>query len=236
MGPNAPLDQQRAPQPDVFWRRSVVALAIGMAILGLLAWAVSGWSAGTARLTSGRRGQAAGPKTPSAAPAAPPFTGPSRAVATASATASGAGALAAPSHSATPKHGASPTRKTVTTAHTGDACPVSDVVISLIAAQYSYGTGVVPQFDISVVSTVRGRAPLMVGAKHVAASDQIRSRPGVGLVRLHVGGRLPGQQAGRGVPYMLHISWNRKTSVPRCRLAATDGHPGEWPAARPGCA
>jgi hypothetical protein len=34
----------------------------------------------------------------------------------------------------------------------------------------------------------------------------------------------------RGVPYMLHISWNRKTSVPRCRLAATVARPGTYTA------
>src|SRR5260370_27413631 len=69
MGMNAPRDQQRAPQPDIFWRRRVVALALGIAILGLLAWAVSGVVGGGAAT---RQTADVGPVTPSGAPPAGP--------------------------------------------------------------------------------------------------------------------------------------------------------------------
>jgi hypothetical protein len=105
------------------------------------------------------------------------------------------------------------------------------VVISLIAARYSYGSGAVPQFDVSVVSTAAPRTCTFdVGAKHVRLV--IKSGPARvwGSSDCTPGAGSQVTRLARGVPFMLHISWNRKTSVPHCRLAATVARPGTYTA------
>jgi hypothetical protein len=223
MGMNAPHDQQRAPQPDIFWRRRVIALAAGIAILGLLAWAVSGVVGGG---NAARQGAGAGQASKSAAPAAPSGT-PSSAPASAQATPS-------PSPSPTPTHKTVPHKtvphKTVTTAHTGSGCPAADVVISLSAAEYSYSARMLPEFEVAIVSTAARPCTFDVGTKSLQLV--IKSGPA------RVWGSAdctadPGSHStalARGVPTLLHISWDRKTSVPGCRLAPTVAGPGTYTA------
>jgi hypothetical protein len=227
MGPNAPGDQQRAPQPDIFWRRRVIALALGIAIIGLLAWAVNGVVGGSNATSSAADAghpksvtvpQASAPVTPSVAPSGVGVSAPAS-----------ASNSAGPGHSPTPTP--SPTRKTVTTAHTGDGCGPGDIVITLSAASYSYGPGVLPMFDAAVVSTSAHPCPFDIGAKEgvrlvitsgparVWASSDCLVGAGTRITRL-----------ARGVPTTLHISWDRKTSVPGCQPAASVARPGTYTA------
>jgi hypothetical protein len=225
MGMNAPRDQQRAPQPDIFWRRRVVALALGIAILGLLAWAVSGVVGGGAAT-----GQTAdvGQVTPSgAARAGPPATasgGPATAQASAQGTPSARARTPGPTQSPAPTH------KAVTTAHSGNSCPAGDVVISLMAAQDSYGAQVLPEFEVAIVSTAAQTCTFDVGAKGVQLV--IKSGParvwGSSDCAADVGSRIT--ELARGVPAVLRISWDRKTSVPGCRLARAAALPGTYTA------
>jgi hypothetical protein len=227
MGPNAPRDQQRAPQPDIFWRRRVIALALGIAIIGLLAWAVNGVVSGSNATSSAA--DVGHPKSATVPPASAPVTP--------SVTPSGFGASGqasaanspGPSHSPTPSP--SPTRKTVTTAHTGDGCVAGDIVITLTAASDSYGSGVLPNFAAAVVSTSVHPCAFDIGAKEgvrlviksgparVWASSDCPAGAGTRITHL-----------ARGVPTTLHISWDRKTSVPGCLSAASVARPGTYTA------
>jgi hypothetical protein len=228
MGPNASGGQQRAPQPDIFWRRRAIALALGIAVVSLLAWAVNGVvGGGSATSQTADIGHVKGAGVvPASAPVTPAVM-PSGA--SASAQASGS-----PSATSTPTPTPTPTttttRKTVTIAHTGDGCPAGGVVINLTAAGQSYGSGVQPEFDVTVVSTAAHTCAFDIGAKDVrvviksgpariwASSD---CPPGVGsrITKL-----------ARGVPAMLHLTWDRKTSVPGCGQAGIVARPGTYTA------
>jgi hypothetical protein len=119
----------------------------------------------------------------------------------------------------------------VTTAHTGDGCGPGDIVITLSAASYSYGPGVLPKFDAAVVSTSAHPCPFDIGAKEgvrlvitsgparVWASSDCLVGAGTRITRL-----------ARGVPTTLYISWDRKTSVPGCQSAASVARPGTYTA------
>jgi hypothetical protein len=227
MGPNAPRDQQRAPQPDIFWRRRLIALALGIAIIGLLAWAVNGVVGGSNATSSAA--DVGHPKTatvPQASTPVTPTVAPSGVGAFAQASATNS---PGPSHSPTPTP--SPTRKTVTTAHTGDGCVARDVVITLTAASYSYGSGVLPNFDATVVSTSAHTCAFDIGAK-----EGVRLVIKSGPARVWASSDCPGgagtriTHLARGVPTMLHISWDRKTSVPGCQSAASVARPGTYTA------
>jgi hypothetical protein len=228
MGPNVPRDQQRAPQPDIFWRRRAIALALGIAVVGLLAWAVNGViGGGSATSQTGAIGHPKAPAVPASTPTTPSVT-PSGASASASQSATPTGS---PSGTATP----SPTRKTVTMSHSGDGCPTGDVVISLSEGGQSeggqsYGPGAVPDFGVTVVSTAAHACAFNIGVKDVrvviksgpariwASSD---CAPGAGS-------RIT--QLARGVPTTLHMSWNRKTSAPGCGPAGIVARPGTYTA------
>ena len=217
MGMNAPRDPQRAPQPEIFWRRRVIALAVGLAIIGLLAWAVSGvvGGGGAARQAAdvghANNGGASAPATPTVAP--------SRAGASAKPAAS------ARTHAPAPTRSPRPVRTAVTTVQTGDSCPAGDVVISLMAAGYSYGPQVLPEFEIAIVSTAAQTCAFDVGAKNVQLV--IKSGParvwGSADCVAGAGSRIT--QLARGVPTVLRISWDRKTSVPGCPASPRRGGP-----------
>jgi hypothetical protein len=225
MGMNAPRDQQRAPQPEIFWRRRVVALALGIAILGLLAWAVSGvvgggtmtgQTADVGHLTKSGATRAGAPATASGGGA--------------TAQASAQGTPSARAHTSAPTPSPGPTRKAVTTAHSGNSCPAGDVVISLMAAQYSYGAQVVPEFEVAIVSTATQTCTFDVGAKSVQLI--IKSGPARvwGSSDCAAGGGSQPAELTRGVPTVLRISWDRRTSVPGCRIARAPALPGTYTA------
>jgi hypothetical protein len=224
MGTNAPRDQQRAPQPDIFWRRRVVALALGIAILGLLAWAVSGV---VGRGTVTGQTPDAGHVTSGGARAGTPATasgGRATAQASAQGTPSARASTSGPTQSPVPTH------KAVTTAHSGNSCPAGDVVISLMAAQYSYGAQVLPEFEVAIVSTATQTCTFDVAPKSVQLV--IKSGPpriwGSADCAAYAGSRVT--ELARGVPAVLRISWDRKTSVPGCRLARAPALPGTYTA------
>jgi hypothetical protein len=223
MGMNAPRDQQRAPQPDIFWRRRVVALALGIAILGLLAWAVSGVVGGG---TGTGQSADVGHGTKSGAAGAPATAFGWRATAQSSAQ----GTPSAGARTPGPTQSPAPTHKAVTTAHNGSSCPAGDVVISLMAAQYSYGAQVLPEFEVAIVSTAAQTCTFDVGAKSVQLV--IKSGParvwGSSDCAADAGSRTT--DLARGVPAVLRISWDRETSVPGCRLARSPALPGTYTA------
>jgi hypothetical protein len=225
MGMNAPRDQQRAPQPDIFWRRRVVALALGIAIIGLLAWAVNGVVGGgtvtgqTADVGHVTKSGAAGADAPATASGG-----------RATAQASTLGTPSARAHTPGPTQSPAPTHKAVTTAHDGNSCPAGDVVISLMAAQYSYGAQVLPEFEIAIVSTAAQTCTFDVGAKSVQLV--IKSGParvwGSSDCPAGVGSQIT--ELARGLPAVLRISWDRKTAAPGCRLARAAALPGTYTA------
>jgi len=134
--------QYRPGRGDVYWRRRVIALAGGIAVLGLVVWTVNGTLGGSgtsqsANVTSvGGRHSAtpAGPSTPLAGTPSPSASWSLTPSPTPTATSS-----------ATAKHRAGQ--------HASQGCPRADVVLSLFATRYRYQAHAVPRFQLDVVST-----------------------------------------------------------------------------------
>jgi hypothetical protein len=216
---------------DAYWRRRVFILAGGLAILGLLAWALSG-SGGAAPTPAARQAAVAQVRAanglPAAAygsmPASPAVTAPS--IGSAPATGSPS---AAPSASRSARAKAEAKRGSARRGPAGRAkasaakrprhvpgaalrpgalCPAGSVVMTVFSAKPSYVPGDRPVFDVYAVST----APV---------SCVFRFGPGAVRVLVSQHGRVVWDSAecrpatvqrarlARGVPVQMSVSWNR---------------------------
>jgi len=211
----------------------VIALAAGIGLIGLVAWTVNGaLGVGTAS-QSAEVSHAAGRAAhhPAAAAAAAPSTpaaGSPRPAATASPSAR---STPRPAGSSARKHPARRPGNAATAAGGSRACPGAAIVLSLFAAKYSYPAHALPQFEVDVVSTAPRTCTFDLGAQSVqlliraggkdrvwGSADCVRS-PGHRVTRLV-----------RGVPAVVRISWDRKTSAPGCRLPRKAAQPGTYTA------
>ncbi|HWG65505.1 MAG TPA: hypothetical protein VG253_27800 [Streptosporangiaceae bacterium] len=226
MASKAPRDQQRAGQPDIYWRRRVIALAGGIAILALLAWTVNG-AMGTsassqsadvthvkgkhhASVNAPSPSAALGSSNPSASPSASPR--PSR---------HKRHAAAKPKSSATSHASAAGAR---------GQCAPRDVVLSLTAATYTYGKGALPHFQVDVVSTAARTCSFDIGPKNVQVIVRSGNARVWGSGDCARSGKSSMTKLARGVPTVLRFTWNRTTSSPGCRLARTAARPGTYTA------
>jgi hypothetical protein len=187
----------------VYWRRRVVALAIGLAVLALIAWAFAGavgggTTGGASGSGAGGAGQASGTDQDSGGQDGGGQGGGGQQD-LAGASPGQASAVGGQQQSARP-----------------GACHHGDVVLSLFTAKQSYGAGQLPQFTVDVVGTGRPTCVFNVGASHIAVIVK------AGSVRVWSSADCV-QGAGdldtnlqRGVPTVLPISWNRQASSPGC--------------------
>lgn len=110
-------------------------------------------------------------------------------------------------------------------------CPPGSVVLSLFTTKYRYLAHQAPRFQLDLVSTAARPCSFDVGAKHVQlvikAGGERRVWDSADCVRS--GGQRM-QRLTRGVPAVLRISWDRKTSVPGCRLPGQAARPGTYTA------
>jgi hypothetical protein len=204
--------RERDPLAAMYWRRRLVALTVGLAVLAVIAWAFNGAIGGVAApggSTAAGSGSGSGSgRSGSGSGGSGPGSGGSGSGGSGSGAGQqqelGGGSGTSPSASASPQV-------------TPSACPHGDVVLSLINAQPTYGHGQLPQFTVDVVATGSPTCTFNVGASHIALV--IRS----GAERVWSSGDCV-QGAGdlvtdlqRGVPTVLPISWNRQPSAPGCR-------------------
>jgi hypothetical protein len=228
--PHGPADQPKsAAAVNVYWRRRVIALVAGLGMLALVTWTVNGvlGSGSTGRTTdlSQSTGHHSAPPTPGAG-SSTPGTVPSSPVPS-RAGAGAAGATPSPSGKPTPAPSSSATHH----AAAAGTCSAASLVVSLTSARYSYPAHVRPQFDVSVVSTARGRCTAALGAAHL----HVRIRTG-GKARVWDSADCARSAAARvtrlarGVPVVVQFSWNRTTSAPGCRLPHRAVRPGTYTA------
>jgi hypothetical protein len=139
------------------------------------------------------------------------------------------GAGAAPSPTAKPR----PTPSPSATHHTAPAggCSGANLVLSLSSARYSYPAHARPQFDVSVVSTARGRCTAALGATHlhilIRTGGKTRVWDSADCAR-SAGPRVT--RLARGVPAVVQFTWNRTTSAPGCRGPHRSVRPGTYTA------
>jgi hypothetical protein len=210
----------RSEQAAIYWRRRVVALLIGLAVLALIAWAFSGAVGG-----SGSPAGASGTSQPTvghgAHGGAAQGGGPARA---------GHGAAGAAASAAGPQAGAT----AASSGQRGTAgprpCPDGDVVLSLSTSQQNYTTGQLPQFNVDVVATAGQTCTFNVGARHVAliiSAGRVRVWDSADCVQ-GAGDLVSDLQ--RGVPTVLPISWNRQPSSKGCPASSAQQHAGTYTA------
>ena len=230
-----------------YWRRRFIALAVGLGILSLIAWAFSGTlgasqaggstAVGGARASHGHSARTAAGSGGSGG-AFKPATQPQ---ATASATAS---PTARPSASAQPS--ASPATGALAQAghppaqlaafaprrapHPARACSPGDVVLSLFVDQDSYGQGQLPEFDVNVVSTATRTCGFNVGAKHLSLVVRAHGKRVWASVKCAAGHGTLTTNLARGVPVIVPVSWNRQTSALACQGTGQQAPAGRYTA------
>jgi hypothetical protein len=254
--PHGSADQPKsAGQVNVYWRRRVIALGAGLGLLALVTWTVNGaLGGGSARpttdlsQTSSHHSASPAPGSASATPG-PGASGTGTSGAGASgagasgAGASGPGATPSPTgkpaptpsssatHHAAAKHRPHPAGRGGQHAAAAGACSAANLVLSLSSARYSYPAHARPQFSVSVVSTARGRCAANLGAAHldilIRAGGKTRVWDSADCVR-----SAPSRATtlARGVPVVVHFTWNRTTSAPGCRLPRRAVRPGTYTA------
>lgn len=224
MGPITPRNRNRQVPPRVYWRRRVFALAAGLAVLGLLAWAVGGAAsprpAASTTSLDGRRPSTPVPSPVESTPSpSPPAASPSP----------------RPSASGKPSPTVKPSSAhpgTTGTNAPGDDCPSGDVVLSLTANGDSYGTTARPVFTVNVVSTDGQTCAFNVGARYltlVVSSGGVRIW-GSGDCAVH-GSQSQVAMLARGVPVRRTITWGRTISSRGCHLPFPAARPGTYTAA-----
>ena len=232
--PHGPADQPKsAGQVNVYWRRRVIALVAGLGMLALVAWTVNGALGGgsTRRTTdlSQTTGHHSAPPAPGAGSATPGTVPSSDVPGTVPSHAGAGGPGAAPSPAGKP----TPTPSSSAAHHPAAAggCSGANLVLSLSSARYSYPAHARPQFDVSVVSTARGRCTAALGAAHL----HILIRTG-GKTRVWDSADCARSAAprvttlARGVPAVVRFTWNRTTSAPGCRVPHRSVRPGTYTA------
>jgi hypothetical protein len=198
-------------------------------MLGLVTWTVNGalGSGSTRRTTdlsqttghhSAPPAPGSGSTTPATVPSSPV---PSRAGTGATGATPSPSGKPAPDPSSSVTHHATP----------AGACSAASLVLSLTSTRYSYPAHARPQFDVSVVSTARGRCTAALGAAHL----HVRIKTG-GKARVWDSADCTRSAApratrlARGVPVVVQFTWNRTTSAPGCRLPRRAVRPGTYTA------
>ncbi|MDR0345495.1 MAG: hypothetical protein LBI49_20755 [Nocardiopsaceae bacterium] len=213
--------------PDVYWRRRALALATGIAVVALLAWAVNGMlsdpattPAAAVKASGGQAG------TPGGQAGAGSGGSPGKAAghATASASASPSG-----SKSGGPPGGRS--RRASDGQHgAAGSCRRGNLVLTLVTTQHRYRGGAWPAFKAYVVNT--GSRPCGFNTGYRSLAVIIRSGP----ARVWDSGDCGQGRAShpkrlaRGVPVVRRLSWNRRTSFPGCHPKGSPARPGHYSA------
>jgi hypothetical protein len=109
-------------------------------------------------------------------------------------------------------------------------CARDEIVLSLFAGQTQFGSRQWPAFEVSVVSTQQPECSFNVGSEHIALV--VKEGPALIWSSADCAAGATGLIAAlkRGVPTVLAISWNRKTSAPGCSGRQATVPPGLYTA------
>jgi hypothetical protein len=241
-------DEQGGDQPDAYWRRRVITLALGLGLLGMLAWGFSGGGgkdqSGSSSLLPAAALGTAVPGLPYSGKTATPATGTTTGTTTgasptgASAAASASGAAPSPSPgtsasgsasrrpaaSQSPASGAS-SSASATVPHGGECAP-GNVVLSLFTDQPAYGAGQFPRFVVYAVATSAGSCTFDPGQLQLVVMSSGRIIWDSADCTRDSGARAI--QLTRGVPTDDAVTWNREITLPGCQVLASNAHQGTY--------
>jgi hypothetical protein len=219
--------------PDAYWRRRVITLALGLGLLGILAWGFSGGgaknqpaSSSSSLLPATALGTAVPglPSTMASHPATPTAATPTP-TASPSPSPSVSRTPSTPPHpSARPGASAPAAASAQTQLGPGGQCPAGSVVLSLFTDRPSYTAGEYPQFQVYAVSTYAGSCQFNPGQLQVNVMSEGRiiwdSSDCSRGSDAHVA------ELARGVPAQAAVVWNRTITLPGCQVLATNARDG----------
>lgn len=211
MGESAQHARELGPAGEArtFWRRRFFILLAGLAAFALLAWGLSvafNPGSGIVTGTGGQRGTGTTGGGPAGGPGSQAATG---APAAASATPTAAGGQKA---GASPSASGRPSGAAINPPY----CARRNIVLSLTPGQAVFGAGQPASFSVSVVSTAPADCSFNLGRGYLAivvSEGPVRIWGSADCVR-GAGTLLTALR--RGVPTILQITWNRRTSSPGC--------------------
>jgi hypothetical protein len=225
--------------PDAYWRRRVITLALGLGLLGILAWGFSGGGAknqpgsssslvpatalGTAvpGLPSSSPGRTETPTAP--ATTVTPLPQPSKA-ATSPRPSVRPGATATSGGTAAPQQ--QQQQQSQQQLGPDGQCPPGSVVLSLFTDRPSYVQGEYPQFAVYAVSTYPGSCQFDPGQLQVNVMSEGRIIwDSADCAR---GNDSHATELARGVPAQADVVWNRTITLPGCQVLAADARDGYY--------
>ena len=242
MDRNAYSDEEDTDQPDSYWRRRVITLVAGLALLGVLAWAFSGGSgkppnpAPKASQTTSILPAAAYSGVPALAPS-PTATSSSLAakaipgLPTASASASSRSAASKKTRtSGRGKSGASavPAVTSGSDREPNGDCSPSAVVLSLFTSKSEYYGGQDPEFGVYAVSTGAQSCAFEMGPSKLDVVVMSAGRVIWESSDCAKGDSSRTAELSRGVPVQESVSWNRSITLPGCVTLASSARPGTY--------
>jgi hypothetical protein len=238
MNRSAYSDEEDADRPDSYWRRRVIALAAGLGLLGMLAWAFSGGS-GKSPNPAPQPSQTTS-ILPAAAYSGAPASSPT-------ATSSGLAAKAIPglpTASASSRSAASKETRTSRRGKSGTSavppvtsgsdrepngdCSPSAVVLSLFTSKSEYYGGQDPQFGLYVVSTGAQSCAFETGPAKLDVVVMSAGRVIWESSDCAKGDSKRTTELSRGVPVRESASWNRSVTLPGCITLASLARPGTY--------
>lgn len=217
MDPNVSGNNPWPDEPGGYWRRRVFALAAGLTVLGLLAWACSGALGGA--------------KPPPQAPVMPTQAAANQPVGQAAAASSQSPAPPTITATSQPAHNARVTAAKASTAarhRRRSGCATGNVVVTLRTSQQVYPRRAKPRFTIDVVNIGRWPCTFDMGTRAlrlVITSGRVRVWGSADCAH----GKAPVlARLARGVPYVTHVGWNRHGSGEGCRSVRHSASPGTY--------
>jgi hypothetical protein len=246
MDRNAYREESGTDQPDTYWRRRVLTLAAGLALLGLLAWAFSGGGGKPAQHPSAAYGSASASSSgtssssgafssgsiPSASPAADASTG-----ALDNRVAAGLPATRKTPSSHTPFRSvatlpgvstARPASQPHGSVEPGGGCAPDAVVLSLFTSKTSYSWHQDPKFSIYAVSTGSHACTFAMGPAKLQVIVMSSGRIIWDSSDCARGPSARSAELKRGVPAQETVSWNRSVSLPGCVTLASSAPAGTY--------
>jgi hypothetical protein len=226
-----------ADQPDAYWRRRVITLALGLGLLGILAWGFSGGGGKSSQSNStsvlpvaalgtaipGLLGSSrSSPSTSGSADTPSVSPGPSVRVSP-SASPAASGSRRSSADGAQARSSSSPLAAAA--GANGDHCAPGAVVLSLFTDRASYGPDQFPRFQVYAVSTSSGSCAFVPGQLQVVVLSSGRIVWDSADCD-HGGGRTV--ELTRGIPAQASVTWNRAITLPGCQVLASSAYAGSY--------
>ena len=250
--------QPDASQPDAYWRRRVITLCAGLALLGLLAWAFSG--GGGKPVAATKAAQASG-ALPATAYSGTPASGAAASAAVNGAVAGGAPASPSPGADASASAGSSASLPFLTASSSpgasmpgasasaraasgaavakaaagpasgvepGGGCAPNAIVLSVFTSKTSYHAGQYPVFEVYAVSTASRACTFNLSPARLHVLVSSSGRVIWDSADCTRGRPNKRAELRRGVPAQESLSWNRTISLPGCITVASSARPGPY--------